>query len=88
MTLGGRKRKQGGGQEAEEGRDGNGKRQMRIFFFAPPSIFFRAAPVAFGGSQARVRIGAVAAGLRHNHSNSGSTLHLQSTPQLMALPDP
>ena len=88
MTLGGRKRKQGGGQEAEEGRDGNGKRQMRIFFFAPPSIFFRAAPVAFGGSQARVRIGAVAAGLRHNHSNSGSKLHLGPTSHHTAMLDP
>uniref|UniRef100_A0A8D0W5M5 Microfibril associated protein 2 n=1 Tax=Sus scrofa TaxID=9823 RepID=A0A8D0W5M5_PIG len=42
------------------------------FFFH----LFRAAPVAYGGSQARGRIRAVAAGLRHNHSNSGSELHL------------
>ena len=36
----------------------------------------RAAPVAYGGSQARGRIGAVAAGLHQSHSNSGSGLRL------------
>ena len=35
-----------------------------LFFFLP----FRAAPVAYGGSQARGRIGATAAGLGHSHS--------------------
>ena len=54
------------------------------FFF----VFFRAAPVAYGGSQARSPIGAVAAGLRHRHSNVGSELHLQATPQLTATQDP
>ena len=34
--------------------------------------FFRAAPAAYGGSQARGLIRAVAAGLRHSHSNVGS----------------
>ena len=33
-------------------------------------------------------IRAVAAGLRQSHSNVGSELHLQPTPQLMATPDP
>ena len=33
---------------------------------------FRAAPVAYGGSQARGLIGAVAAGLRQSHSNARS----------------
>ena len=37
-------------------------------FFA----FSRAAPTAYGGSQARSPIGAVAAGLRHGHNNVGS----------------
>ena len=37
---------------------------------------FRATPTAYGGFQARGRIRAVAAGLRHSHSNSGSDLHL------------
>ena len=46
-----------------------------------------AAPVAYGGSQARGRIGAVATGLRQSHSNAGSEPHLQPTPQLTATPD-
>jgi len=33
-------------------------------------------PAAYGGSQARGLIGAVAAGLCQSHSNSGSELHL------------
>ena len=33
---------------------------------------FRAAPTAYGGSQARGRIGAVAAGLHHSHSHAES----------------
>ena len=47
---------------------------------------FRAAPVAY--SQARGRIGAVAAGLRHSHSNVGSEPHLGPTRQVTAMPDP
>ena len=46
-----------------------------------------AAPAAYGGSQARGRIGAVATGLRQSHSNVGSEPCLQPTPQLMATPD-
>ena len=46
-----------------------------------------AAPAAYGGSQARGRIGAVATGLRQSHSNAGSEPRLQPTPQLMATPD-
>ena len=58
--------------------------------FFPPCLFAfsRAAPVAYGGSQARGRIRTVAAGLRQSHSNEGSELHLQPTPQLRAMPDP
>ena len=39
--------------------------------------YSRAAPSAYGGSQARSRIGVVAAGLGHSHSNAGtySTAH-------------
>ena len=44
----------------------------RIFFFG----LFRAAPAAYGGSQARRLIGAVAADLHHSHSNVGSELRL------------
>jgi len=47
-----------------------------------------AAPVAYGGSQARGLIRATAAGLRQSHSNVGSEPCLQPTPQLMATPDP
>ena len=55
-------------------------------------LLFRAIPAAYGASQARspIRglIGAVAAGLRHSHSNAGSEPRLQPTPQLTARPDP
>ena len=62
-----------------------------FFFFLPyflssfpssflPSFFlsgiFRAAPAAYGSSQARSRIRTTAAGLHHSHSNTGSELHL------------
>ena len=36
-------------------------------------LFIRATPEAYGSSQARGLIGATAAGLRHSHSNSGSS---------------
>ena len=49
-------------------------------------FFFRAAPMAYGSCQARCRIRPVATGLHHSHSNAGSELHLQPTPQLMAMP--
>ena len=48
----------------------------------------RAASAAYGGSHARGLIGAVAASLHQNHSNTGSELHLQPTPQLMAMLNP
>ena len=46
-----------------------------------------AAPAAYGGSQARGRIGPVATGLHQSHSNAGSEPRLQPTPQLTATPD-
>ena len=46
---------------------------MSYFFFV--FLFFRAIPMAYGGSQARGPIGVVAAGLRHSHSNAGSLTH-------------
>ena len=49
---------------------------------------FRAAPVAYRGSQARGLIGSVAASLCQSHSNARSKPHLQPTPQLIATPDP
>ena len=59
-----------------------------IFYFFGLFAFSRAAPAAYGSSQARDRIGAVAARLRQSHSNLGSELCLQPTPQRMATPDP
>ena len=56
-----------------------------ILFFA---FFSGGAPVAYGGSQARGEIGAVAVGLHHSHGNTRSNLRLRPTPQLMATPDP
>ena len=55
-----------------------------FFFFC----LFRAAPAAYGGSQARGLMRATAAGLHHSHSHSRSELHLQPIPQLRAMPDP
>ena len=72
---------------------------LRVFPFSTPSpafivcrpfFFFAiswAASAAYGGSQARGRIGAVATGLCQSHSNTGSELRLQPTPQLTATPD-
>ena len=48
----------------------------------------RAAPAAYGGSQARGQIEAVAASLCQSHSNAGSEPHLRPTPQLTETPDP
>jgi len=43
--------------------------------------------MASESSLSRGRIVAAAAGLHHSHSNAGSELHLQPTPQLTATPD-
>ena len=51
-------------------------------FFLFSFVFFRAAPVAYGDSQARGGISAVATGLYQNHSNSRSELCLRPIPQL------
>ena len=49
---------------------------------------FRAASMAYGGSQARDQIGAVATALHHSHNSAGSELCLQPTPQLTVTLDP
>ena len=59
---------------------------MWDFFFW--LYFFRAAPLAYGGSQARGQSGAIAASLCHSHSNAGSELHLPPRSQLRAMLDP
>ena len=75
-------------------------RYKKFFFFFFLSFFFFfvvvvvvivaiswAAPAAYGDSQARGLIGAVATGPRQSHSNAGSEPRLQPTPQLTATPD-
>ena len=65
-----------------------------IFYFFNFNFFifmfclFEATPVAYGGSQAKGRTGAAAAGLHHSHSNMGSEPPLQPTLQLRAATDP
>ena len=54
-----------------------------FFFFGP----FRAAPMAYRGSQARGRIRTAAASLHHRHSHARSKPCLWPTPQLMATLD-
>ena len=51
-------------------------------------LLFRAAPMAYGSSQARGWIRTVTARLCHSHSNARSKPHMWTTPQLMAMPDP
>ena len=63
---------------------GRGRLEDLVFFFF---LLFRAAPVAYGGSQARDLIGAVATSLCQRHSNAGSEPRLQPTSQLTATPD-
>ena len=50
------------------------------FVFVFVCLFLRAAPVAYGDSQTRGQIGAVAASLHHSHSNARSKLHLRPIP--------
>ena len=54
---------------------------LSFFFFLS---FSRATPEAYGGSQARGPMGAVATELHHSHSHAGSKSRLRPTPQLMA----
>ena len=54
-----------------------------VFFFP-----LRAASMAYGGSQARGCIRAVATSLHLSHSNEGCKPHLQPTPQLTAMLEP
>ena len=56
------------------------------FFFCLFAISW-AAPAAYGGSQARGQIAAIAAGLHQSHSSAGSEPHLRPTPQFTATLD-
>ena len=49
--------------------------------------FFRAAPMTYGGSQARGWIRATATGLHHSHSNARSELHLRTPSELIVTLD-
>ena len=62
--------------------------EVKSKFFFCLFAFSRAALVAYGDSQARDLIRAVATGLGQSHSKAGAELHLRPTPQLMAMPDP
>ena len=57
--------------------------KIKFFFLA----FSRAAPMAYGRSQARSLIGAADASLHRSHSNMGCKQCLRPTPQLKATPD-
>ena len=59
-----------------------------LFYFFCLFAFSGAATTAYGGSQARCLIGAVATGLRQSHRNAGSEPCLRSTPVLTATLDP
>ena len=67
-----------------------GSHLILFFFFLSFCLFAfsRAIPAAYGGSQARGTIRAVANSLCHSHSNTVSEPHLRPTPQLAATPDP
>ena len=65
---------------AEEDYNQHGFLSLRLYTF-----FFRAAPAAYGHSQARGQIRATAASLHYSHSNTGSELRLWRMPQLTAL---
>ena len=64
------------------------RNSLSFLFIYFLSFVFRAAPEAYGGSQARGPIGAVATDLHQSHSNAGSKPRLRTTPQLTAMPDP
>ena len=65
----------------------NGNSKSFLVFFLSFFAISWAAPMAYGGSQARGLIGAVATSLRQSHSNAGSEPRLQPTPQFTATPD-
>ena len=73
-----RKRKK---QKERKGKKPSFSQEIYLF------IYLAATPLAYGGSQARSQIGAIAAGLCLRHIHTGSKPHLRPTPQLTATPD-
>ena len=63
-------------------------RKWKLAFIYLFILLFRAALVAYGGSQARGQIRDVAASLHHSHSTAAPELRLWPAPQLMAKLDP
>ena len=61
---------------------------FKYYFYLFIFCILRAAPEAYGGSQDRGLIRAVAASLRQSHRHVGSKLRLRPTAQLTATPDP
>ena len=66
----------------------NFKYLLLIFHFFLYFSLFRATPVAYGGSQDKGPIRAVASTLCQGHSNVGSEPRLQPTPHLTAMLNP
>ena len=62
------------------------KKELPILFLI--FFLFKAAPAAYGCSQAGVQSRAIAASRHHSHSNWGSDPCLRPIPQLIAMPDP
>ena len=65
-----------------------GPRRWLSFLLLLFFCLFRAAPVAYGRSQARSQNRAIAASHSHSHSNARSESRVCLTPQLMATLDP
>ena len=59
-----------------------------IYLFILSFVFLKAAPMAYGRSQARGQIGAISSSLLHSPSNARSKPHLLATPQITATLDP
>ena len=59
-----------------------------FFFFFCLFAFSRAAPMAYGGSQARGLIGAVATSLHQSHRNTGSVCNLHHSSQQRQILNP
>ena len=67
---------------------GKAQRGSHLFIYLFIYCLFRAMPMAYGGSQARGQIGAIADSLRQNHSHVRPEPRLRPAPQLTATPDP